>query len=66
MVSATAPLASVSDELIQVIPSALWALVLILALSLFREPIRSLLGRIESSRLKGSKAVRLVPFALSP
>jgi CheY-like chemotaxis protein len=48
------PIANVGEELIQVIPSALWALVVVFALFLFRKPIGVLLGRLQSARLPGN------------
>jgi CheY-like chemotaxis protein len=61
MVTAAPPTANVGEELIQVIPSALWALVVLIALYVLREPIRSLLGRLQSARLPGNVKLTFGP-----
>jgi CheY-like chemotaxis protein len=55
------PIADVGEELIHVIPSVLWVLFALLALFLFREPIRALLGRLESARLPGNVELTFGP-----
>jgi CheY-like chemotaxis protein len=54
-------IADVNEELVRVIPSALWVAVVLLALYLFREPIRSLLGRLRSARLPGNVELNFGP-----
>ena len=55
------PIADVGEELIQVIPGVLWVLVALLALFFFREPIRALLGRLQSARLPGNVELSFGP-----
>jgi hypothetical protein len=56
-----APVADTGEEFIRVIPSALWVLVALIALILFREPIRALVGRLQSARLPGNVELRFGP-----
>jgi len=53
--------ANAGEELIGVIPSLLWAAVALIALFLFREPLRALLGQLESARLPGNVELRFRP-----
>jgi hypothetical protein len=55
------PIADVGDELIQVIPGVLWALVALLALFLFHKQIRALLGQVQSARLPGNVELKFRP-----
>jgi CheY-like chemotaxis protein len=79
VVEAAPPIADTSDEVIHVIPGVLWPLVVLVALILFQEQIRSLLGRLQSARLPGNiqldfgpaleKASKRIPdslFGLTP
>lgn len=55
------PVASVGEDVVQVIPSVLWAGIALIALFLFRDQIRTLLGRVQSARLPGGAELSFGP-----
>jgi hypothetical protein len=48
-------------DVIDIIPSVVWALVVVGALYFFREPIKSLLGRLQSAHLPGNVTLTFRP-----
>jgi hypothetical protein len=51
----------VSADVVDIIPSVLWVLVVVGALFMFREPIRALLGRLQSAHLPGNVTLTFGP-----